>query len=148
MPSFATEQLSMEELEYVPDAICNVLNWLDSLAVTLIQHRGTPEYEEARRKSGDTHGRTGLTATEHQTRAYIRKTKFDMRTATRLAKQWDKRELTYQSCQDWQFALLCAYWDGSLQQRVNDLTASYNADPMCRTPSVQRLPVNVSMFRR
>ena len=141
MPSFATEQqcrqLSVEELEAVPDAIHNVLNWLDSLATTLIQHHETAEYQEAKRKSGDTHGKTGLTATEYETRAAIRKAKLDMRTATRLAAQWENKELTYQSCQNWQFRLLSVYWDGSLQQRLDELTAGSNADPMCRTPAVQ-----------
>ena len=141
MPSFATEQqcrqLSVEELEAVPDAIHNVLHWLDSLATTLIQHHETAEYQEAKRKSGDTHGKTGLSATEYETRAAIRKAKLDMRTATRLAAQWENKELTYQSCQNWQFRLLSVYWDGSLQQRLDELTAGSNADPMCRTPAVQ-----------
>ena len=129
----------MEELEAVPEAIHNVLNWLDSLATTLIQHRETPEYQIAKRKSGVTHGETGLTATEHETRAAIRKAKLDMRTATQLAAQWNKKELTYQSVKNWQFGLLNAYWDGSLQRRLDELTDGGNADPMCRTPGVKPL---------
>ena len=67
--SFATEQrqtpLSTEQLDAVPGAFRDVLDGLDSLAVALVQHRDTPEYQTTRRKSGDTHGATGLTATEH-----------------------------------------------------------------------------------
>ena len=143
LPSLATEQrcrqISMQELEAIPKAIHDILNWLDSLATTLIHHRLTPEYDTAKRKSGREHWVSGLTATEHQTRAATRKAKFDMRTATRLAAQWDKRELTYQNCKNWQRTLLSTYWDGSLQERLHDLTASGNADPMCRTPSVKPL---------
>ena len=142
MPSSATEQqcrqLSEKELDAVPDAIHNVLNWLDSLATTLIQHRETAEYQKTRRMSGVTHGNTGLTATEHETRAAIRKAKLDMRTATRLAAQWDNKELTYQSCKNCQFRLLTVYWDGSLQRRLDELTAGI-ADPMCKTPAVKSL---------
>ena len=97
--SFATEQrqtpLSTEELDAVPGAFCDVLDWLDSLAVTLVQHRDTPEYQTARRKSGDTHGATGLTATEHGTRTPIRRAKLDMVKAKSLAAEWEKEKLTY-----------------------------------------------------
>ena len=141
LPSFATEQqsrqLSVKELEAVPDAIHIVLDWLDTLATTRIQHHEIAEYQEAKRKSGVAHGCTGLTATEHEARAAIRKAKYDMRTATQLAAQWDKKELTYHSCQNWQFRVLSIYWNGSLQRRLEELTAGGNADPMCRTPSVK-----------
>ena len=141
VPLFATEQqckqLSVEELKAVPEVICNVLTWLDSLAATLIQHRETPGYQTARRKSGVAHCQTGLTATELETRAAIRKAKADMRLAGRLAVQWNKKELTYHSCHAWQFTLLSAYWDGSLQRNLDELTAGGSADPMCRTPGVQ-----------
>ena len=110
LQAFATEQqsrqLSVKELEAVPDAIRIVLDWLDALATTRITHHEIAEYQEAKRKSGVAHGCTGLIATEHETRAAIRKAKYEMRTATQLAAQWDKKELTYQSCQNWQFRLL------------------------------------------
>ena len=127
----------MKELEAVPDAIHIVLDWLDTLATTRIQHHETAEYQEAKRKSGVAHGCTGLTATEHEARAAIRKAKYDMRTATQLAAQWDKKELTYHSCQNLQFRVLSIYWNCSLQRRLEELTAGGNADPMCRTPSVK-----------
>ena len=51
VPLFATEQrcrqLSVEELEAVPEAIRNVLNWLDRLATTLIHHRTASEQQES-----------------------------------------------------------------------------------------------------
>ena len=127
----------MKELETVPNAIHIVLDWLNTLATTRIQHHETTEYQEAKRKSGVAHGCTGLIATEHETRAAIRKAKYEMRTATKLATQWDKKELTYHSCQNLQFRLLTIYWNGSLQGRLEEFTAGGNADPMCRTPSVK-----------
>ena len=77
----------MKELEAVPDAIRIVLDWLDALGTTSITHHEIAEYQEAKRKSGVAHGCTGLNATEHETRAAIRKAKYDMRTATQLAAQ-------------------------------------------------------------
>ena len=74
---FSTEQqsrqLSVKELEAVPDAIRIVLDWLDALATTSITHHETAEYQEAKRKFGDAHDCTGLTATDHETQAAIRK---------------------------------------------------------------------------
>ncbi len=140
LPSFATEQrdkqLSKQALEAVPEAIHNVLNWLDLLAYALSQHKATPEYETALRKSGVTHGQSGLTATELETRKAIRKAKLQLQTARKLDRQWNNRELTDQSWQRWQEKLLHAYWDGSLQRRLEEITRLGNADPMCRTPSV------------
>ena len=100
LPSFATkghdEQLSAQELEDVPEAIHSVLNWLDRIASSLSQHRKTPEYQAALRKSGVTHGESGLTATELETRTATRKAKFDMRTARILDEQWRARWLNSQ----------------------------------------------------
>ena len=48
LPLFATatkrpdEQLSAQDLEAVPEAIRNVLNWLDRIASSLSQHCKTP----------------------------------------------------------------------------------------------------------
>ena len=54
LPAFATEQrprpLSAEELQDVPIALRRILNWLDSLAVTLVRHRATEEYQTAKRR--------------------------------------------------------------------------------------------------
>ena len=140
LPSFATEQrdkqLSKQALEAVPGAIHNVLKWLDLLATALKQHRTTPEYQTALRKSGVTHGQSGLTATEHETRTATRKAKSDLQNAKKLAMQWDNRTLTFQNWKPWQEKLLDAYWDGSLQRRLEEVTRLGNADPMCRTPSV------------
>ena len=76
IPSFATEQrnqrLSSQDLEAVPDAIHNVLNWLDRLAGALLRDRSTSEFQEAQRKGGVAHGVSGLSATEQEARTAIR----------------------------------------------------------------------------
>jgi hypothetical protein len=137
LPSFVTEQrgkhLSKQSLDAVPEAIHNVLKWLDILAYALSQHRATPEYQTAVRKSGVTHGKSGLTATEHETRTATYKAKDELRIAKKLAMQWDNRALTSQNMKPWQEKLLHDYWNGSLQRR---LTRLGNADPMCRTPTM------------
>jgi len=139
LPSFATEQrgkqLSAKDLEAVPEAINSVLNWLDRLASALTRHHKTNEYKDAARKSGVAHGQSGLTATEQETRRATRKAKFDIRTATALNRRWKDRTLTFKNWVRWQENLLSAYWDGSLQRRLEDaLESQGNADPMCRTP--------------
>ena len=54
LPSFATEkhgkQLSKQDVEAIPEAIHNVLNWLDRLASALGTHQQTKEYQDAVRK--------------------------------------------------------------------------------------------------
>ena len=112
--SSATEQrqdtqLSAQDLEALPWAIQSVLEWLDRVAVALLDHRTTPEYQEALRKSGISHGQAGLSATEQETRAANRKAKFDMHMAKQLAKEWDTGVLTMNNCNHWQFKLLQAY---------------------------------------
>jgi hypothetical protein len=52
-----------------------------------------------------------------------------MHIAKQLAKEWDTGVL------NWQFELLQAYWDGSLHERLRQVTS---ADTMCRTPSLAR----------
>ena len=140
LPSFATEQrgkqLSQQALEDVPAAIHKVLNWLDLLAYAFNQHKSTPEYQTALRKSGVTHGQSGLTATKLETRKTSRKAKFDLQNAKELDKQWTNRELTPHNWKHWQRKLLHAYWDGSLQNNLEEIARLGNADPMCRTPSV------------
>ena len=146
LPSFATEQhgkqLSKQDVEAIPQAIHNILNWLDNLASTLITHRETKEYQEALRKSGAWHGgraahkTSGLTATEQETRKANRKVRLDMHTAKNLVKQWNERSLTWDMFTDWQRNLLHAYWNGSLQQRMNEIRS---ADPMCRMPLLQSM---------
>ena len=138
VPHFATElrvntQLSAQDLEELSRTIQSVLDWLDRVAVALLNHHTTPEYKEALRKSGIAHGQTGLSATEQQTRATNRKAKSDVRTAEQLAKQWKNRELTYNNCSPKQYELLEAYWDGSLEARLKHITS---ADTMCRTLSL------------
>jgi hypothetical protein len=141
MPSFATEQqskkLSKEALEDVPQAIHNVLTWLALLADTLSNHKATTEYATALRKSGDTHGQSGLTATELETQAAIRKTRLELQNAKKLHRQWENKELTNQNWRSWQETLLLTYWDGSLQRRLEEMIRESNADPMCRTPTVR-----------
>ena len=138
LPPFATEQRpsSATDLEAVPQAIQNVLEWLDRIASALLNHHTTKEYEEALRKSGVAHGQSGLSATEQETRAATRKAKFDMRTAKELAKQWNNRTLTWDNCRGWQKQLLEAYWNGSLDERLREVASQGSADTMCRTPSL------------
>ena len=139
LPSFATEQpgkqLSAKDLEAVPEAINSVLNWLDRLASALTRHHETKEYQDAVRKSGVAHGQSGLNATEQETRRATRKAKFDIRTARDLDRRWKDRTLTFQNWVPRQEDLLRAYWNGSLERRLEDaLESRGNADPMCRTP--------------
>ena len=121
LPSFATEQrrssateqqlhaqLSAQNLEAIAEAIHKVLEWLDRVATALLNHRTTPEYQEALRKSGVAHGQSGLSATEQETRAATRKAYYDMRTAKGLAQQWQQRTLTWSNCYRWQRQLLWA----------------------------------------
>ena len=145
LPSFATEQrgkkLSKEDLKAVPEAIHNVLNWLDHLANARSRHQHTKEYQDAVRKSGRIHEESGLTATEQETRTATRKAKFDMRTARNLVTQWNDGTLTSRNWQHRQEKLLHAYWDGSLQRRLDELSSQGSADPMCRTPLLQSMAV-------
>ena len=85
-------------LEAIAEAIHNVLEWLDCVATTLLNHRTTPEYQEALRKSGIAHGQSGLSATERETRAAVRKIRYDMRTAKDLAQRWQTGALTWRNC--------------------------------------------------
>ena len=127
LPSFATERraepLSDTDLQRVPAAVVNVLNWLDLLATALSEHRASPEYAEAVRKSGVAHAQSGLTETELQTKKELRLAKLNLRTAKDLAKKWEARQITYPTLKHWEFKLLQAFWDGSLQRRVDELAA-------------------------
>ena len=145
LPPFATEQresvateqqphgqLSTQNLDAIAKAIQNVLEWLDRVATALLNHRTTPEYQEALRKSGIKHGQSGLSATEQETRGAVRKARYDMRTAKDLAQRWQTGTLTWSNSYHWQRELLNAYWDGSLHARLGEVAS---ADTMCRTPS-------------
>ena len=91
LPSFATEQAGQQLWN---EAIDNVLKWLYRLAYTISQHKRTAEYQTAKRKSGHTHGQSGLTATELQTRKANRKAKCNLHTAMKLARQMKNAEQT------------------------------------------------------
>ena len=135
LPSFATEQraepLLDTDLQRVPAAVVDILNWLDLLATALSEHRATPEYAEAVRKSGVAHAQSGLTETELQTKKELRLAKLNLHTAKELAKKWEARQITYQYIRHWEFKLLQEYWDGSLQRRVEELGAP---NPCRRAP--------------
>ena len=139
LPSFATKQgnkqLSAEDLKAIPEAILSVLTWLDRLASALKKHKDTKEYQDAVRKSGFAHGKSGLTDIEQERRRAIRKAKSDIRTAKNLARQWDNYTVTYETLQRWQEKLLQAHWDGSLEQHLKELSSQGSADPMCRPSS-------------
>ena len=51
----------------------NVLQWLAKLAEVIQSHKATPEYQENTRKSGDSHGKSGLTPEEMETRRRCKK---------------------------------------------------------------------------
>ena len=126
-------QLSPQDLDAVPEAIQNVLEWLDRIATVFLNHRTTKEYQEAVRKAGVEHGQSGLSATEQETRAAKRKAHYDMRTAKDLLQRWQTGTLTESNCYQWQRKLLKAYWNGSLHARLREMPS---ADTMCRTPSL------------
>ena len=138
LPPFATEQRppSATDLEAVPEAIQSVLEWLDRIASALMNHHATKEYEEALRKSGVTHGETGLSATEQKTRAAIRNARFDTRIAKELATKLKHGTLRWDTCMPWQKELLDAYRNGSLDERLREVTSGGSRDTMCRTPSL------------
>ena len=111
LPQFATDraqssateqrqdaQLSAQDLEALPWAIQSVLEWLDRVAVALLDHRTTPEYKKALRQSGIAHGQSALSATEQETRAANRKAKYNMHIAKQLAKEWGTGLLTMNNC--------------------------------------------------
>ena len=136
LPSFATERraeplLQHTDLQHVPAAVVNVLNWLDLLATALAEHKATPEYAVAVRKSGVAHGQSGLTRAEIQAKKDLRAAKLDLHTATELAQKWNARQITFQTAKYWQLELLQAFWDGSLQERVAELRAP---NPGVRSP--------------
>jgi hypothetical protein len=71
VPSPATEQRSIGySRSYLETATANVLEWLAKLAEVIQSHKATPEYQENNRKSGDSHGKSGLTSAELETRRY------------------------------------------------------------------------------
>ena len=70
------------------------------------------------------------------TKTAIDKANKDFWTAKDLAKQWDKRALTWKTCKPWQKKLLEAYWDVSLEYKMLEATSGGSRDTMCRTPSV------------
>ena len=49
LPSFASGQQSTQ-LEYVTDAVHNVLNWSDTVIITRMKHHEIAEYQKAMRK--------------------------------------------------------------------------------------------------
>ena len=55
-------------MEAIPEAIHNVLDWQNRLVSALETHQHTKAYQDAVRKSGFAHGKSGLAATEQETR--------------------------------------------------------------------------------
>ena len=131
-------RLSEGDLEAVPRAIDSVLKWLDRLATALTVHHTTKEYQNAVRKAGHARGETGLTAAEQETREAIRRAKGDIRTAKYLATQWEAHSLMPGLL--WQQTLLHAYWNGSLDRRLEEVSRQGSGDTMCRSPVFARPP--------
>ena len=120
-------------VHHISEAIHKVLGWLDRVAQALLNHRSSPEYQAALRKSGVAHFQPGLSATEQETRAAARKARYDMRTAKSLVLQWHTGTRTWETCYRWERRLIEAYWNGSLDARLREVTS---ADTLCRTPSL------------
>ena len=123
LPSSATEQqshdqLSAQNLQDFPEAIYNVLEWLDRIATARLEHCASLETQEAVRKSGVMKGESGLSNTEKEIRRSARKARYDMRTAKNLAQQWQKGTLTNSNSYPWQRELLQDYSGGLLHARV------------------------------
>ena len=131
-------RLSEGDLEAVPRAIDSVLKWLDCLATALTVHHTTKEYQNAVRKAGHARGETGLTAAEQETREAIRRAKGDIRTAKYLATQWEAHSVMPGLL--WQQNLLHAYWNGSLDRRLEEVSRQGSGDTMCRSPVFARPP--------
>ena len=127
-------QLSAQDLEAVPGAIRNVLDWLDRIASALKQHRTTDEYQEALRKSGVTHGESGLNETELQMRMEIRKARLDIRIAKQLDDLCKAGKLTCSQLTSDKTDLLIAFRSRSLHRHLDGLQRQGKADPMCRMP--------------
>ena len=138
LPPFATEQrlAKTSEIKTVPEAIQNILDWLDRIASARLSHLQTPEYKEAVRKAGTTKNESGLSAEEYETRKAIRKAKNDMRTAKELNKEISNGTLTVNNMRHWQQKLLKAYANGDLLKRVQEATSAGSRDTMCRRPSL------------
>ena len=138
LPTFATEQRlpKTEEIQTVPQAIQNILGWLDRIATARMSHLQKPEYKEAVRKAGTTHNQSGLSAEEYQIRQVTRKAKHDMRTAKELNKEISNGTLTVNNMRHWQQKLLKAYANGDLLKRVQEATSAGSRDTMCRRPSL------------
>ena len=109
-----------------------MLNWLDRLAGALQRDRATRECKEAQRKGGVAHGVSGLTATELKARTAIRKAKFNIWKATCLEKEYNA--WTRSSLVPWEWRLLQAYWQGSLQQDLVEAKSQYQGYTMHRLP--------------
>jgi len=112
-----------------------VLEWLDRVAVALLDHTKTPEHQEAVRKSGQKNV-SGLSATEQETRAAKRTAQLNMRIAEKLSKEYDTG--VRDNCHPWQWNLIQDYRSGLLQETRAAAKRRSRADTMCRTPSLAR----------
>ena len=106
----------------------------------MTRHRETPEYQESVRKSGVAHGESGLTATEQEKRTAVRNAKFAIRTARDLDRRWNARTLTYRNWHlGWYYwDLLNAYWDGSLQRRLEESKSQSQKAKAGQIPCAER----------
>ena len=107
-------------------------------ATALTVHHTTKEYQNAVRNAGHARGETGLTAAEQETREAIRRAKGDIRTAKYLATQWEAHSVMPGLL--WQQTLLHAYWNGSLDRRLEEVSRQGSGDTMCRSPVFARPP--------
>ena len=137
-PSSATEQredarLSTQDLENLPWAIRNVLEWLDRVAVALLDHKNSAEHLEAVRKSGHKNV-SGLSDTEKEARKAKRKAQLDMRIGGSLSKEC----VVMQDYHPWQVKLIEDYRSGLLLKNLNAAKQLSLADTKCIMPSLAR----------
>ena len=100
-----------DAIEHIESNTVEILDWLMYIAKAILAHKESLGYQMQKRKSGQTKETGhGLTAAEHEERTEARK----CRHSQFLARQWARRELTYDTCNNYQWTLLTKFWNGKL----------------------------------
>ena len=103
LPNIRGPSSTNDAIEHIQSNTEEILDWLLYIAKAIIAHKESPGYQMQKRKSGQTKETGhGLTAAEHEERTEARK----YRHAQFLARQWAKRELTYDTCNNYQWTCL------------------------------------------
>ena len=114
----STTELAIEQRQQIEEASIKILHWLDLIAASIIAHRNTPSYDDAKRRAGSSHGKSGLNEAELAVKMQLAKARNNFRIRTLLARQWDSKEVTHRSLLPGQFKLLQQYWRGSLAEAI------------------------------